>query len=74
MDAEAAAAIVRNKCASRLIPFLEKTDPTSYANWESSFLMNAARKNNFLVGANTIEYRMKILLLSIFVEQSDKIK
>ena len=36
--------------------------------------MNAARKNNFLVGANTIEYRMKILLLSIFVAQSDLIK
>lgn len=45
MDAAAAAAIVRNKCASRLIPFLEKTDPTSFINWESAFLMNAARTN-----------------------------
>ena len=41
--------------------------------------MNAAgiifrKKHNFLVGANTIEYRMKILLLSIFVDQSDQIK
>ena len=44
-DAAAAAQIVRNKTASRLIPVLENTDPTSFINFEAAFRMNSARTN-----------------------------